>query len=337
MTVFPLPPLSSVRGATLSATAFRYVSECIDSLNWMQGCGHRPAAKAHRGSEAKEDNLHAESHLALLQAGERWSLAGEAPSQQDAWNSMMKGRGDYAATAHSSMATYEPSRLSVPESVADGPGLAALLPVLEKERLAGFKKMMLRSPGEVALLEKEFGPPGRHTDPKLGHRRTYLRFISQMHQIGLVKFVTRCKEKVGVFFVWKKGREKMRLILDCRAANRHFVLPPSTELLSSEGFARIEAELDGGPGLEALRMHLGIADVKDCFHRMKLEGEICEYFCYEGGYASEFGVSKVDGEAVPGSAWIYPAAAVLPMGWAWSLHFAQAANVHAFSSVDFFE
>ena len=73
----------------------------------------------------------------------------------------------------------------------------------------------------------------------------------------------------------------MRLILDCRAANRHFVLPPSTELLSSEGFSRIEAELDEGVDLEALRMYLGIAHVKDCFHRMKLDGEICEYFCYK--------------------------------------------------------
>ena len=153
MAVFPLPPVSSIDGATLTATAFRYVSECIDSLNWMQGCGYRPVTMRHGGSEDKEDNLHAESHLAFLQAGNRWSSAGEAPPQQEAWNSMMKGRGDYAATAHSSMATYEPGRLSVPESVIDGPGLRALLPASEKERLEGFKKMMLRSPEEVASLE----------------------------------------------------------------------------------------------------------------------------------------------------------------------------------------
>ena len=72
---------------------------------------------------------------------------------------------------------------------------------------------MLRSPEEVAQLEEELGPVGRHTDPKLNHRRTYLRFIALLHEIGLVKFVTRCRERVGVFVVWKKGREKMRLIL----------------------------------------------------------------------------------------------------------------------------
>ena len=96
--------------------------------------------------------MHAESHTVLLQAGSRWAAAGEAPPLQDAWNSMMKGRGDYAAAAHSSMATFEADRLSVPESVHDGPGLSALLPISEKERLEGFMDKMLRSPDEIALL-----------------------------------------------------------------------------------------------------------------------------------------------------------------------------------------
>ena len=127
------------------------------------------------------------------------------------------------------MATFHPGRLSVPDSVVDGPGLLALLPAPEKKRLEGYKTRMLRSPEEVAQLEEEFGPPGRHTDPKLTHRRTFLRFISHMRSIGLVKFVRRSREKVGVFFVWKQGREKMRLILDCRAVNRLFVLPPRAQ------------------------------------------------------------------------------------------------------------
>ena len=113
---------------------------------------------------------------------------------------MMKGRGDYAAAAHSSMATYQPGRLSVPTSVVDGPGLAALLPASEKERLEGYLTRMLRSPEEVARLADEYGPAGCHANPKLTCRRTFLRFISQMHTIGLVKFVRRCREKVGVFF-----------------------------------------------------------------------------------------------------------------------------------------
>ena len=93
--------------------------------------------------------------------------------------------------------------------------------------------------------------------------------------------------------MWRKGREKMRFALDCRASNRHFIQAPSTELLSSEGFSRIELDLEtsdsAGPILDQLLMHLGIADVKDCFHRMRLDRCIHEYFCYEGGAAAEFG------------------------------------------------
>ena len=77
--------------------------------------------------------------------------------------------------------------MGVQQRSGDGANwLRALLPASEKGRFEGFKKMMLRSPGEVARLEEELGPPGRHTDPKLGHRRTYLRFISQMHQIEVL-------------------------------------------------------------------------------------------------------------------------------------------------------
>ena len=86
MAVFPLPPLSGAGCATLTKTVFNYVSDCIESLNWMQGCGFRPEAFSGRGSAAKEANLHAESHEMLLQAWQRWACAGESPSQQEAWN-----------------------------------------------------------------------------------------------------------------------------------------------------------------------------------------------------------------------------------------------------------
>ena len=142
--------------------------------------------------------------------------------------------------------------------------------------MAGYKTRMLLDPEEVGRLEAGYGKAGRHTDPKLGHRRTFLRFIARMHEIGLVKFVRRCHERVGVFVVWKNGREKMRVILDCRASNRHFRQPPSTELLSSEGFSRIAVEGSCAVDVGHFMMSLGIADVKDCFHRMQLEGDICE-------------------------------------------------------------
>ena len=213
MAVFPLPPVGGVAAATLSKTAFQYTSDAIDAFNWLQGVGFRPEANGGRGAQAKEDNLQAEALEALSEAAVRWSHAGEPPAPAEAWNSMMKGRGGYsmaAATAHSSMASFSSGRLSVPKTVVDSPMLRSLLPPSESERLKGYRSKMLRDPAEVTRLADELGAPGRHWDPKFSCRRTYLRFISQLHDIGLVRFVKVCKEEIGCFFVWKKGRQQIR-------------------------------------------------------------------------------------------------------------------------------
>ena len=134
--------MPGVAAATLSKTAFLYTSDCIESFNWLQGCGFRPEANGGRGAREKEANLHAESHEALTRAGQQFAQLGEAPAMQSAWNSMMKGRGGYsllAASAHSTMAPFHPGRLSVPTTVHDGPGVASLLPPSESERLKGFE------------------------------------------------------------------------------------------------------------------------------------------------------------------------------------------------------
>ena len=82
---------------------------------------------------------------------------------------------------------------------------------------------------------------------------------------------------LGVFFVMKK-ENRLRLIVDCRKANALFAPPPSVELLSRDELSRIEVDSSGlahgvSPGL-----HYGCADVADCFHRMRLSGDIRLFF-----------------------------------------------------------
>ena len=98
----------------------------------------------------------------------------------------------------------------------------------------------------------------------------------------------------------------MRMILDCRRPNRCFAAPPGVELVSAEGSARIEVEVDDAEcpegssweaeekWLSALRVTLGVADVRDCFHRLRLPSELSRWFCYPGGTAAEFGLTGVD-------------------------------------------
>ena len=84
--------------------------------------------------------------------------------------------------------------------------------------------------------------------------------------------------RVGIFFVHKKNN-KVRLIIDARAVNMRFIDPPSVSLMTSEGFAMIEVELDsnidphspeGREALDALSLCLGIGDIADAFHRFKI-------------------------------------------------------------------
>ena len=117
MAIFPLPPVCGVRAATLPERELVYANDCIDSLNSLQGSGFRPAPHTNERTAEKEINLQQEGHAAILRASQRWAGAGVAPSCSSAGDSVMKGRGDYSASAHSSMAPYQSSMFSILENV----------------------------------------------------------------------------------------------------------------------------------------------------------------------------------------------------------------------------
>ena len=62
-----------------------------------------------------------------------------------------------------------------------------------------------------------------HWDPALRpNARNYRKFIQKLNDIKYLKYTLFPKEHAGVFFVWKSGRQKIRMIVDARAANRLF-------------------------------------------------------------------------------------------------------------------
>ena len=67
-------------------------------------------------------------------------------------------------------------------------------------------------------------------------------------------------------------------------------------------------------------------DVADCFHRLKIDSSLSEWFSLPSGTASSFGVAEIDGVAIDGYEFIHPQLAVFPMGFTWSLYFAQTIN-----------
>ena len=104
---------------------------------------------------------------------------------------------------------------------------------------------------------------------------------------------------------WQRKNGTQRLILDARPANRLFTPPPGVDLLTGEGLARLEVELEDDDCLNTvlhqMRLALGVADVADCFHRLRFGDELQElkkFFAYPGILASDLGVSTLDGEKI---------------------------------------
>ena len=100
--------------------------------------------------------------------------------------------------------------------------------------------------------------------------RRYLKLVRRLQGAGLVRFVAKCEERVGIFAV-KKKNDGQRLILDCRHASCHFTDPPKVHLASGAAFASIEVE----PGQQ---VYSGNVDIKVAFYAMELPGKLLKYF-----------------------------------------------------------
>ena len=72
--------------------------------------------------------------------------------------------------------------------------------------------------------------------------------MKHLMRLGLVIAVEAgsAHEQVGVFFVQKAAKTKVRMILDARRVNQRFRVPPGVALCSSESLSRVEIELPDG-------------------------------------------------------------------------------------------
>ena len=101
-------------------------------------------------------------------------------------------------------------------------------------------------------------------------------------------------------------------------------------MVTGEGLSRIEIDVDDELDSEWARnlvVAFGIGDVADCFHRLRLDGDIGQYFCWPPLSASALNVSSVDGVSVNGDDLVWPMQASLGMGFSWATYFAQQVNI----------
>ncbi|CAK0791762.1 unnamed protein product, partial [Prorocentrum cordatum] len=334
--IFPLPDDSSLVAdfwIHLQGRAQRRFvrdwRECVRSLNWLWGAGHREVARRARGDvHPYRFQLQREVLVRVAQGVQTYLDPPSDLSPKEAFQGLLRGRGVYdTETAYTTLAPYQRGAVSLPCDVSTAPAVGTLVTGRALEYLVEAEEQMIRADAEVQLDRVTNGEIKIYTDPLLANsRRRYSTFVKDLKRKGLVGVTRDPKEFVGVFFVWKKERASMRMVLDGRRSNQRFVTPPGVELLSTEGLGRIECDTEQ---TGTLPIFLGKADVKDCFHRMMFGNHLSKYFCYPGGMAKEFGIVGQLVEGVPARAddYLWPCALALPMGWTWSLYFAQVANL----------
>ncbi|CAK0847687.1 unnamed protein product, partial [Prorocentrum cordatum] len=135
----------------------------------------------------------------------------------------------------------------------------------------------------------------------------------------------------------KSDGHKMRMIVDARRASAWFNVPPSVQLLSCEGFGRVEVRLPEGVAIGSaraeellgkFRLFLGITDVKGCFYRMRIPLSLAKFLSLPAAPAHVLGLAgqELEGARLGPDTLVSPCIGALPMGFSWSLFLAQGAN-----------
>ena len=334
--LFPLAPVEapSKPGGGASRRRWRLrrlrcdlVNDAVAGLNWLAGvppavCGGAQRAVHEDMGAATVGRLDGLARFAAQPS--RLSLR---PLPRQALRSLLRGRSTYGDdTPELSLAPFRQSAVSLPADSDNSPAVADLVGGRCRHLLGGQGERILRPQAEVDEL---LGGIGSYSDPRLvGNEEKYARFVRSLRGRGLLRFGRWSYEKVGVFFVWKKERKTMRLILDCRRSNAWFSRPPHTALLTAEGLGNLEVDMvdDDAMMAEAAELtdvafSVGIADVKDAFHRLLMPEWMSRYFGLPALTAEAAGLTGeiIDGTPALATDKIIPLARPLPMGFTWSL------------------
>lgn len=300
------------------------VNQVIDSLNWMAGCKDASPIPL---SSMQEDVLARLEGLVFDQ-----KPSANVPSNEEALRELLKGGTPYDfGSSQETLASYQSELVSVPDSVKHCPRLEDVLPPDDLRYLEEKSELMLRPKEKVDECREDRVP---YWDPKLRfNKKEYNKLVQRLHEIGYFNYTLTPSCRVGVFFVWKSSRTKLRLITDARCSNQKFLEAPGVSLMTSEGMGRIELEIEenlagDGKVLDGVAIHLGLSDVKDCFHRLRVPFWLSKFFCWAAVPAKVVGLAgaELEGKVLKPLDAVYPCPGSLCQGFSWSLYFAQRAN-----------
>ena len=287
----------------------------LEGINWLAGVSS-PTSSGAAASDLHCKTFAYDEGLSELQQP---AQASDYIMPQVAFRELLRGRQVYDVdTASATLGSYRHDLVSLPNTAVGSPSLVEVVGDVGQSYLEDFGQRMRGSAEEVRARLQQRGPV--YNDPALVRRpRTYRRFIQSMLSKGLVDFCFDPAEEVGIFFVWKKGRKALRMIIDARRANLHFGDPPHTDLLTSEGLSSFEIDFSDGPP----EIFVGTSDIRDAFHRLIIPRWLRKFFALPPVRAGDVGISSLEGRPVAADALIHPVPVSLPMGFSWALFFCQ--------------
>ena len=335
--LFPLPcmpiPPDKVGGCrTVSRRRKRIqhhtenLNAVIRSLNWLAGCKESDVIP---GGQMQEDVV---TRLDGLVFDQKPSGVNATLTSEGALRELLRGSSpNDGHGANECLASYKAELVSVPGDTRGCPSLMDVLPPDDRRYLEEGSELMIRPLSEMPNQEEM---PIPYWDPKLKfNRKEYNKLVVKLHDIGFFNYTIEPRCRVGVFFVWKSNRTKLRLITDARRSNQCFVEPPGVQLITAEGLGKFEVEVEDGllnhdVAFDKLAFHLGLSDVKDCFHRMKVPVWLSKHFAWESVPAKVVGLQGcvLDGKLLNPLDPVFPCAGSLCQGFSWSLYFAQRVN-----------
>ncbi|CAK0824695.1 unnamed protein product, partial [Prorocentrum cordatum] len=281
----------------------------IDSLNWL--AGWEPADVGPPRSLDAMGGKHA-SLSALLKGCSIYDTSGSPRN----------------------LASFVRERVSLPPSVVGCLQVDDIVGEAGRTYLKENQKRMRRPIEEIDFDNL----PTPYFDPLLKrNKKMYHNFLKDLSSRGLLLATLSPAEQAGLFFVKKADSDKMRMIVDARRANAWFGVPPSVQLLSCEGFGRVEVKLPEGVAfgsargeelLNGFKLFLGMTDVKDCFYRMRIPVSLAKFFSLPAAPAHVLGLEghELEGTRLGCDTLVFPCIGALPMGFSWSLFLAQDAN-----------
>ncbi len=252
-------------------------NEAISALNWMAGFSEA-------GDSSKISPMQMQSMLRVDGLVRSQKPSGCIDGPEAALRLLLRGGTPYdLGTASETLASYRSELVSIPQEVSSCPDLWTVLPGDDRQFLEEESELMLKS-GRSSLEESL---PEPYWDPVLKwNTKEYHKLVSKLHSIGYFTYTLAPACKVGVFFVWKSSKTKLRMITDARRANALFVDPPGVSLMTGEGLGKVEVVFDDTfwadlSSESAWKIFVGLSDVRDCFHRMRVPKWLARYFAWE--------------------------------------------------------